>query len=202
MALITAAEARALIPGLTDSSEDTFLDTLIARCGVAFARFCGYPGASPSMEQVTYTRYSGDGIVHVVDGRELQLGVYPVITLTTIHDDTDEEYDAASLIASSDYVQRGEYSERVLLKRTASHSWSRGDWAVRAIWDAGYATVPDDLKQLCAMGVKNWYDLQERQGAKSLKAGDLAISMTDEMFLPDIVKIGLAGGFQLPGCFL
>ena len=45
-----------------------------------------------------------------------------------------EVYTSADLVASSDYVQRGDHGERIVLKVDAVHGgWSRNDRAVRVI---------------------------------------------------------------------
>jgi hypothetical protein len=61
MALATAAQVRALAPGLS-TADDTTIDALLARIDAAFARFCGHPtpdSGAPTREAATYTTFPG-----------------------------------------------------------------------------------------------------------------------------------------------
>ena len=64
MALTTAATVRGYIRALTGTSEDTLLDTLIARFDDVASAWCGFPVNSnqSTFENNTYTHYfDGDG---------------------------------------------------------------------------------------------------------------------------------------------
>lgn len=181
MALITAAEARLAIPELTGTGEDAALNTLITRADRALAAWCGYPassaGGSRSLEQTTYTHYSGIDFV-VQSSRWFILPVRPVISITSIHDDDSGEwtYGTDELVASSDYVVDGA-SGRVDLVPEASHGgWGKGHRQLKVVYSAGYTTAPDDLKHAVVMLVKHWWDLRRRQGKVAASAGGVSSS--------------------------
>ena len=92
MALTSAANVAAMAPNLTAS--EAVLSALIDRAGVALARHCGYPaaspGAAPTLESATYTLFSGGYQVRRQSGRVLVVEPYPVTSITSIHDDPDE----------------------------------------------------------------------------------------------------------------
>lgn len=196
MALITAAEARTQIPSLTGTGEDTLLDTLIAGCGAAFARRCGYPpasvGASPTMESAAYV-LDVDG----AGGRDLTLPVWPATAITSIYDDTALDFGATTLVASGDYaLLRGSI---VRLTSTATHgAWSRGEGCVRISFTAGYATAPADLKRLVAQGVRHWFDMRATQGKENVSQNGHSVTYADGDFLPPWIVTAL-GAFTLPG---
>lgn len=165
MALITTAEAYAMIPGLASGSSDTLVGDLIDRAGDALAAWCGFSAASaggaPSLESTTYTEYL-DGPEHG-NARAVKLSFRPVASITTIHDDSDWGYGAAYLVSSSDYVLDGQ-AGRVWLTPSAAHTWSEGARNIKVVYVAGFSTVPDDVKQACALTVAHWVTLPKRQG--------------------------------------
>jgi len=146
VAIITQAEARQRLPGLT--GDDATVALLITYTDRVFAHYLGYQaateGGNPTLESATFTRYlPGPG------GRSLFLPFFPIISITSIEDDITEAFDGSSyLVSSSDYStrRRGE----VRLKQTATHgAWSSSELPViKAVWAAGYSTTPDDLKEL------------------------------------------------------
>lgn len=196
MALCTAAEVRMLLPNLTGTGEDSNLSALITRCGVAFARWCGYPGNVPSMEAASYVSY--------VDGsgsRDLVLPVWPVNSITSIYDDNTLDFTSSTyLVSSSDYMLLEE--KYVRLKSTAIHGrWQSGSKNIKVSYNAGYSSIPDDLKQLCMHQVKSIWQSRHSQGIANETKADVSTSWRDEDFIPVKVKEALAP-FRLPGCFI
>jgi hypothetical protein len=191
VALVTAAEVRLNLPGLgTSATEDTILDTLIARADAVLANWCGYDAATeggagaPTLEDVTFTRYlKGPG------GRALQLPFYPIVSVTTIEDDTTETFNGSTyLVSSSDYSLRKDEGI-VLLKQTATRgTWSESESEVlKVVWVAGWATVPYAMKQACIQLVIYWYNQRGTLGKSSVNAGGFSVSPRDET-IPTSVK--------------
>lgn len=157
MAIITAAQAREKIPGLNGTDEDTTLDGLIAAADAVIAAELGYDapseGGNPTIEDTTYTEYlEGPG------GRVLRLRHYPIVSITSIEDDIDEEFDGSSeLVASSDYAIRD--MGRVLLTTTSTHGvWTESDnEVIKAIYVAGYQTIPEALQEVAKLLVAQWF---------------------------------------------
>lgn len=196
--LITAAEALEQIPQLSTGAETTLIESLITACGAAFARRCGYPaasaGATPTMESTSYViEHDGPG------GRDLTLKVWPATAVSSVYDDDSLDFDdSAYLVASDDYalVRQG---TTLRLKSTATHgNWGRGEGRIRIAFTAGFATVPADLKKLCAMAVRNVYNLRPDQGTKNVSAGGATTTYDDAAFLPPWIT-GPLGAFTLPG---
>jgi hypothetical protein len=108
MALLTAAEFRGYYPLLTGTAEDTAVDTVVSAVGALMARTCGYPRTDAgtwTMESATYTKhYDGPTLRHP---RCLDLGLWPVVSVTSAHADADWAYGADTLIASGDLVLDG-----------------------------------------------------------------------------------------------
>jgi hypothetical protein len=171
MALLTAAQARVYIPGIT-SAEDTNLDAIILRVGAAIARYLGYPaasaGVSPTIESTTYTLYSGAGELGVVvsqDGTALLTAPRPITAITSIHDDPDQGYGASYLVASTDYTYDA-LDGVVRLLPTATHgAFSSAPYAVKLVVVAGYATVPADIIEAAALTVAHRWRQKKQPGA-------------------------------------
>lgn len=185
MALITAAEARDYnLLGISGTGEDTAIEEIIDRAGEWIARWLGYPaasqGAAVTLEDTTYTHYStpGEGGIFVRDdGRMLLLPVLPVVSITTIHDDTDWDYGSGDLIASSDYVLDG-VNGQVWLRTDASDQFTPYvDRAVKVVYVAGYQTVPDPIKQACGMMVRLMWDTRKQQGRTGISTPATSASL-------------------------
>lgn len=135
--LVSAALARTHIPSLTGTSEDTtILEPIIRRVDRLFAVKCGYPpcapGAAPSMESRPYTLD-----LRAQSGRELDLEVYPVtsITAASIDASCDFEGDEDS-VTLTDITLRGGSVARLL--STASVSWATERAGNRVSFIAGF----------------------------------------------------------------
>lgn len=190
MALITAAEARENIPSINASStdQDTLLSTLITVVGRLFGRFCGYPGKTPTLESATYVEFL------TASGRDLLLSYGPLISVTSIYDDPTGDFTSSTyLVASGGYQIMDVDRSWVRLLSTSVHGqWSGGPLAVKATYVAGFATVPDDLKQLARLAVRHLYDNRLTQGKDAISDGGHSESLRPEALLPQIVLDGLA----------
>ena len=204
MALTSAANVAAMAPNLTAS--EVVLSALIARAGVALARHCGYPpatvGGAPTLESATYTLFSGDYQLRRFSGRVLIIDTYPVTAIASIHDDPDEEYGSADLVSSSDYVQRGDQGEVIVLKLDAIHGgWSHGERAIKAVITAGYASVPADVEAAAIEYVLHLLDLRDRRGVSNVSTPDgLNTSYRDETIPAHVAQ--LLEPYLLPSRFI
>jgi hypothetical protein len=189
VALITAAEARDLIPGLTGTGQDARLDEYIAAAGALMAAFVGFPPASagvdPTLEDTTYTEYyDGEG------GLTLRLDLYPVLSVTSVYDDPNRAYGADTLVSSSDYDLDGRRG-LLLLKPNAAHgAWSDGELrAIKVTFVAGFATVPSSIKRACAQEAKRLLTARATQGQASASKGGQSVSFRDPGLLPETREI-------------
>mgnify|MGYP001562733235 CR=1 FL=1 len=194
MALATAAQAKLYIPELTSAgtAEDANLDTVIARVGGIFARWCGYPPASlgvvPTMESASRTLYlDGPG------GRDLRLPTWPLTAITSIYDSPDRDYGSEDLVAAGDYtLVDGDHGLVVLDVDAAHGAWTTGRMAIKATVTAGFSTVPVDLVHLACLATKAAWDLRRNQGKSSLSQQGVSVGLRDEELLSPVVRAGLA----------
>ena len=197
MALISTTEAKQMIPALSGSTEDTLLGVLISAAGQAMAAWCGYPtassGAAPTMESTTYARYQdGPG------GRLLTLDVWPVTSVTSIYDSEDRRYGADDLVASGDYTLVEGDIGLVELDWDATHgAWSTAPRAIKATYVAGWATVPESLKQAARIAVRALYDKRQTISFTSQSMSGVSVGLVTPAHLPDETKQLLAP-YRLP----
>lgn len=165
MAVITQAEARVYLLGVT--ADDATVADLITRADAILSAWCGYQpateGGVPTFEDVSFVRY-----MHGPGGRDLWLPVWPIVSITSIYDDPDEAYGAATLVGSGDYAARDR--GRVRLTLSSVHGTWSGDedgLPIKATWVAGYETVPAPLKQLVAEYVGVLWRLRAGPGVSS-----------------------------------
>ena len=193
MALITAAEAREHIPGIEGTSEDTYLDALIAVVGRLFADYCGVPAPSnglntlESATRIVYPYVDEDG-----DLRRLILGwapSFPVSSITEIVEDDDLDYtDPADVVTSTDYtLLKADRGWEVRLKSTGTKAaWSTVSGSLRVTLVAGWSAVPEDLKMAARVAVRSLYDGRTTQGVTRI--GDRSFTEEAMALGPDVRK--------------
>lgn len=129
---ITKAEVKAFL-GETTTENDTLFDSLIARVEalVETDKCERHLGSSVFTEY-----YDGDGT------EKLMLNEYPVLTVTSVHDDAERVYGADTLIDIDDIVN---YSEEGILLYDGG-TFTVGRKNIKVVYEAGIDPIPDDLK--------------------------------------------------------
>lgn len=196
MTLPTAAVIRtSAIPELgSNSGEDSNLDTLIARADAVLAGWCGIPAASasvdPTFEATTFTHYL-DG-PSILDPRALILPLRPVASVTSIHDDTDRDWDYATddLVDSGDYTLDG-VEGKVYLHHDSTHGeWGAGPRRLKVIYSSGYNSGADArITQAIGILVAHWWRSRPRLGLEGYSAdGGDTVSTAPSAGIPDACK--------------
>lgn len=115
--------------------DNDLLEDLINYNTDLFHKYCGWE----QFKSKTYTEYQdGIGI------NSLYVYNYPIISVTSIHDDVNWSYGADTLIDSSSYKIVDE--KYIVLKDT---TFMKGTQNIKIVYVAGYATIPGDLKKAC-----------------------------------------------------
>ena len=185
MAIMTAAEARLYIRGITGTAEDTNLDALIARADALFAGYIGLPsptvGGNPTLEDSTHTIYlDGPG------SQSLQLPFLPVQSITSIHDSELRTYDAPDLVAASDYELFGDEG-LVRLKDSSAHGlWSEYKRAIKVVAVIGWATIPEAIKHAAGLQVAHWFQGRDHVGRTSVAQSGGTINVHDLGLLHEV----------------
>ncbi len=182
MALLTSTEAKALKPDLGGATQDTLIDTLIGRADTLLAQKCGYPrydtSAVESFTAQTYTMYL-DGPTWT-DQRVLALPVFPISSITTIHDDPDRGYGAAYLVDSGDYETDDAKGLVILTDTSTQGYWSSSFRAQKVVASLGWSTVPGLIKHAGAELVWHWYRLQRGdRGKRNVSVAGQSLALWD-----------------------
>ena len=184
MAIVTAAEVREFIPSLSGTGEDSLIDSMVARFGALAAGYVGFPapsvGANPTMEVATYTRhYDGTGTKY------LQLDVFPITAVTTIHVDHDREYNSDDLVDSSDYDVFGDEGLIVLKQDSTQGVFDAGKRSIKVVFSAGYSSPPMPIKHACVLQCAHWYSARLHIGKTSVNQGGGSASVSTLELLPE-----------------
>jgi len=219
--IITAAEARRWIPGLTGTTEDTILEDLIDAADSALAEFCGYP--HPAYEDPPSSRgrtLLKTGYHLYLEGNPaepkiLRLGALPVHaseTAPTVHVDSSWVWGSDTQITQGvdfDYNYPGLRGDGVFVLRPGGSygSWPTTLRCIKVVVQLGYATggltyddVPKDIQVACGLLVAHWWQLRHTSGLTNVsQAGGSAGLVTGA--IPDNVKQMMAP-YRLSGSWI
>lgn len=154
MALISAAEARDYIPGLSSTGDDTRIGLLITRADHVLATYCRLPPYSAGQRSLvaqTYTLY-----LDTHGGRALKLPHWPVASITSIHDDPLLTYGSDTAVSSDDYDIYSDEGLVILTETATWGAWSEARRAAKVIASLGFATAPEQLKHAAGLLVAHW----------------------------------------------
>ena len=186
MALITAAQARLYIRGLSGTAEDSNISTLVDRVDAMFASYLGYPVRSDgtyTVEDSTYVLYlDGDGT------KELQLPVIPVVSVTSIYDDPELDYGSDDLVASGDYTLYGDSGLVILKNASTQGEWSATKRAIKATIVAGWATIPVAVQHAASLQVSLLWTGRDHVGRSKISQGGGSMDVARIELLPEVKR--------------
>lgn len=193
MAFLTRSIAIEWIASLDPSAtaENDVIDRLLTVVEAAVAQYLGFPassaGGTPTIEDVTYTHYTGAGLAVVEDGASLMLSVYPVQSVTSVAEDSLWSYATAK--DATDYVLDGAIGR---IDLTPGGSWgkaSTGRRNVKVVYVAGFTTVPAPIVQAGYMLVSRLFTLRRTQDKNSISEGGISIGLVLDAISPDVAKM-------------
>ena len=116
-------------------------DTLIANTVTEISKYIqNHPKINQDFLAAVYTEYyNGDG------GDTLILRKLPVNSITSIHDDVDRAYATASLMDADDYM----FDDESGIVTADGDVFSKGKKNIQVIYNAGYTSIPADVKLAC-----------------------------------------------------
>ena len=195
---MTQLTSKARVKSYLDFSgtgEDSLIDILIELVSARVEDYCDRV-FSEETGRIEYPS-GGTGI--------LSLKLFPITSITSIHEDADRDFDSGSLVDSTEYYAD---TERSLVIRKASwrrevtgnyglNKWLQGLNIIKVVYNGGYTVtdgvtgVPADLQRLVAQQVAYLYDRRRSLGMSSASGGEGSQSYVDDYeFLKD-VKAGL-----------
>lgn len=157
---------------VSDTTSDELLSLLINSVSSIAESYCD---RSFNKQTGLTEQYDGSG------NSWLYPKTLPIISVTSIHDDTDRNFTSSYLIDSADYVV---YEHGV---RLDGSTFNKGIKNVKIVYTAGYVlpniaspNLPKDLEMAvlyyCAFLFKN----KNKQGIASEKVGDVSFSYTND----------------------
>jgi uncharacterized phiE125 gp8 family phage protein len=172
-ALCTLAELKAYL-NISGSGSDTLLEGFVDRASQEIETKC-----RRKLRKRTYTdeRYDGDGMSPVLKVRE-----YPIVSVTSLYDDTGRDFEAVSLIDSDDYEIDADAG---MVTRTDS-VFAKGTANIKITYLAGYED--DDeclyaLKTACLMlAAHHYFQSPAGKGRQGIKTERLASGQGDVTF--------------------
>ncbi len=191
MTIVSAATVRSYIPTLTGDSQDSLLDTMIARFDAMAASYCSFPkqnSGAVSLEVGTYYEYF-TGAADGENGRELELMVRPVVSITSLYDDPDQHYDdTTDQIDSSNFIVYGIEGRIVLRNDKEDSSFSKARRAIRVIYTAGYSgsTMPKAIEHAACLQVAHWYQSRAHIGKTNVSSAGQTAALSTLELLPEV----------------
>jgi hypothetical protein len=183
-AIVTVAEMWKYLE-ITDSSKDVILDFIIDHVSKSIE---SYVHRKVKSQPITDERHSGNGL-----DNWLRLRYAPVVSITSLYDDTSWVFGADSLLVeNTDFVVDKEagiiYHES---SAGAGTAFWRGKQNIKVTYVAGWVTVPDDLVWACKMQVAE--DFRKQQGKRldrvSQSRGDGSVSYQLTGWLPQVKEL-------------
>jgi hypothetical protein len=183
MALLTVAEVREYLPGL--SGDDAVIAALVTALDDAIARWLGFPAYDDTdartVEDVAYTLYLPDGDDSAVssDGQVLYLP-RPISSVTSIYDDDLWAWGSDTLIAATDYLT-DKPGGRVLLKPGSTcGAFGTSLRRLKVSATCGFTAPPGPIKLAAKLWCAHVYNLRSRHGKLSISGGQVTESLRDE----------------------
>jgi hypothetical protein len=176
-ALTTLAKAKAYL-SVEGTSDDALVENLIDRatkimetlCNRSFKNVNSGGTAQPNTEY-----FNGDG------KSKLFLKYYPIIAVTTIHDDPDRIYGADTLIDSDEYAF---WADEGIIEFDGAGIVGSGVKNIRVVYTGGYTTTPYDLEHVCNELVGILKNMRDRLGVSSKSFSDGSASYFENLLTP------------------
>lgn len=129
------------------------------------------PAVSEAIENYCRRRFAQESLVEYYDGGSFSiiLARFPVLSIDSVYTDPSGQLNPGTLISSDSYVLYPDPGLLIL----HSGKFPSGKRAVKVSYTAGYATIPDDLKQSATMLVSAWF-IRARQGADGISSESIA----------------------------
>lgn len=125
-------------------------------------------GASERCERYCNRRFTSQQYTEIRDGgriNEILLFQWPVTGITSLHVDSDRDFDADALIDPSNYsIISDQNAEGIGLRRYDAF-FPKGAGTIQIVYTAGYTAfaAPSDLQEACLLISAYWYKLQQQE---------------------------------------
>jgi len=179
MALATLAALKEYLE-LTGSGHDARLTALLARSDTFVKSFTKRALEVPANDVTEY--YDGN-FTDTIFLRE-----FPIVSVTSVHDDTARVFGADTLIAAADYVI---VNDPGYIRYLYGLRFAKGAQNVKVIYKGGYSTIPKDLEMASIYAAAFWFEERKNiaRGSVNIRDGGTTGHLHD---VPPSVKEMLA----------
>ena len=180
-ALTTLVDVK-LFLGITDTSQDAFLNAMITRMSGFIERQC-----NRVFGIADYTEYYD---ADEANGGVLNLKQGPLVSISHLYNDVTRAFGADTEIDAADFVF---YSPEAMVQLLEDQCFDVGFQAIKILYRAGYTTIPDDLAQGC-IDLIAFKFYQRAAGGGTISSKTLA----DASFTYVVDKGGSEGKISVP----
>lgn len=157
----TVADCKAQL-GITDSTQDAFLESLVNRSYKILETWLGR-----KMKAADYTEYYDGPDDEYPD--QILLNQFPLNSIASLHDDLDRNFGSDMLVSSTDYVL---YKERGIVRLFRNQAcFQKGIQNIKIVYNAGYTTIPGDLADACIQMVEHMFNRARTGGFDTASLG-------------------------------
>ena len=145
MSLVNASVLREYLPEVQGTGLDVTLTSLISRVEEMIARWLGFPGISPVLDEATLTLFI-DGPIST-NSNLLQLPVKPLVSVASVHSDANLVFESSTEIATGNLILDLELSQLIIKPTASSRGFVSAHRGNKVVANFGYSTgsPPDDL---------------------------------------------------------
>ncbi len=160
-----------------DTTYDTQLETMIDGLSIAFNRYTRRDLLA--RDRTDYYDGDGSGILYVHH--------WPINSITSLHYDTDRDFDSDTLVATSDYF----YNKDEGVIELESGGFPDARKCIKLVSNAGFTSIPADLLMAFRDQVKAhwrwWMDNLEK--IRSVTKESVSYSFDNSVFLPVVQRV-------------
>jgi hypothetical protein len=175
--------------GITTSAKDADLTATIAAASRWFEGEVGCEFTSTERTEY-FSPGRGDDRVST-DDVLLRPRHYPIVSVTSLHEDNDRAFGAETLVDAADYYIGDAGMTLELYENAGTVAFSAGQRTVRLVYVSGYVTVPQDVQQAVLLLSIHLWQKPDRQklGVASESVGGHTISYANERMPKEVQSI-------------
>ena len=192
MSLTSVSVLKEYLPEIQGSSIDADLTSLIARVEGFIAQYLGFSlshaATSYTLDTATYTLYVDSPMFELE--YVLQSPIKPIVSITSIHSDTNRVYGSATEIEGSQYEIDKELG-RIMLKDTSPDSFDTGFRAVKIVGTFGFSTSnpPSDLVHAICVYCSHLQRAKSNQGNVSVTQRNSTVTLSPRTMPVEVKEI-------------
>lgn len=189
MALVTTDILKEYLPEISGTGANTELTNMLDRVESVVARWLGFPSPdssnTPTLSVSTYTVYVDS--YWFDDISVLQLPIKPVVTITSVHADSDRKYGADTEVHSDEYEIDSQQGLLIIKPDTSTVGFVNAYRGNKIVGTFGYTLFHKDIVHAVCVFASHLYRAKSSQGKKSQSVRNANTTYSPNT-MPDEVK--------------